>query len=237
MVLKFLGRGSAFNINEGNTSAYFYSNGELFLIDCGESVFERIIKNYLLDNIKAINILITHTHGDHVGSLGSLILYCFYNLDIKINIILPSKHKYLNDLKDLLRIFGCKSKMYKFIYENELTEKYDAFNSIKFMETKHSRGMVCYGILFDTKSGVVYYSGDTKEITNIKKIIKEYDDIDKVYVDTSSIDSKDNPHVYVGVLDEEIPPYLRDKFYCMHINDKKAIVEAIDFGFKVVDKV
>ena len=105
------------------------------------------------------------------------------------------------------------------------------------METKHSRGMVCYGILFDTKNGVVYYSGDTKEITNIKKIIKEYDDIDKIYVDTSSIDSKDNPHVYVGVLDEEIPPYLRDKFYCMHINDKEAIVEAINSGFKVVDKV
>ena len=85
MVLNFLGRGSAFNINEGNTSAYFYSNGELFLIDCGESVFEKIIRNYLLDNIKAINILITHTHGDHVGSLGSLILYCFYNLDINLS--------------------------------------------------------------------------------------------------------------------------------------------------------
>ena len=94
MELKFLGRGSAFNVKEGNTSAFFYSNGELFLIDCGESVFERVVNNYLLDNIKAINILITHTHGDHVGSLGSLILYCYHNLDIKVNIILPSKHKY-----------------------------------------------------------------------------------------------------------------------------------------------
>ena len=207
------------------------------MIDCGESVFPKLINNYLLDNIKAVNILITHTHSDHVGSLGSLILYCFYNLNVKVNIILPCEHKYLDDLKDLLRIFGCSSKMYKFIYENELTGKYDLFDSIKFMTTKHSKGMVCYGILFDTRTGILYYSGDTKEISNIKKIIKDYEIIDKVYIDTSSIDSEDNPHVYIGTLDEEIPPYLRDKFYCMHINDKKVISEAINSGFKVVDKL
>ena len=136
MEFKFLGRGSAFNLSEGNTSAYFYSNGELFLIDCGESIFKRIVDSYLLDNIKAVNVLITHTHSDHVGSLGSLILYCFYNLNIKINIILPSKHKYLSDLEDLLRIFGCKSKMYKFIYENELTDKYDLYAELNDGGTK-----------------------------------------------------------------------------------------------------
>ena len=208
------------------------------LIDAGPTssfiVSELEKENILPQEIHGV--IITHTHSDHVGSLGSLILYCFYNLNIKINIILPSKHKYLSDLEDLLRIFGCKSKMYKYIYENELTDKYDAFNSIKFMETKHSRGMICYGILFDTNDGAIYYSGDTKEINNIKKIIKDYK-IDKVYVDTSSIDSKDNPHMYVGVLDEEIPLYLRDRFYCMHINDKKVISEVIDSGFKVVDKI
>ena len=43
MNLLFLGRGAAFNPKEGNTSAYFLENNQLFLIDCGESVFERII--------------------------------------------------------------------------------------------------------------------------------------------------------------------------------------------------
>ena len=37
--LKFLGRGSAFNTVEGNTSAYFVRDNILFLIDCGETVF------------------------------------------------------------------------------------------------------------------------------------------------------------------------------------------------------
>ena len=47
MDLKFLGRGSAFNVLEGNTSCYFIEKDELFLIDCGENVFNCLIKkNY-----------------------------------------------------------------------------------------------------------------------------------------------------------------------------------------------
>ena len=29
-------------------------------------------------------VLVTHTHSDHIGSLGSLIMYCFFNKHIKI---------------------------------------------------------------------------------------------------------------------------------------------------------
>ena len=64
MNLLFLGRGAAFNPKEGNTSAYFLENNQLFLIDCGESIFERIINKNILKNIDAINVLITHTHSD-----------------------------------------------------------------------------------------------------------------------------------------------------------------------------
>ena len=52
MELKFLGRGAAFNPKEGNTSAWFIENNELFLIDCGESVYrkchgERAVTDFL----------------------------------------------------------------------------------------------------------------------------------------------------------------------------------------------
>lgn len=61
--LKFLGRGAAFNLIEGNNSAFFMENNELFLIDCGESIFESIITNNLkkcvycmhLNNSECIN--------------------------------------------------------------------------------------------------------------------------------------------------------------------------------------
>ena len=38
-MLKFLGRGSAFNTKEGNTSAYYITkNNNLILFDCGSTV-------------------------------------------------------------------------------------------------------------------------------------------------------------------------------------------------------
>ena len=42
MELKFLGRGAAFNPKENNNSAYFIEKNNLFLIDCGESVFKKV---------------------------------------------------------------------------------------------------------------------------------------------------------------------------------------------------
>ena len=104
MELKFLGRGAAFNPKEGNNSAYFIENKELFLLDCGEGIFERIIKNNTLNDIDKVNILITHTHSDHVGSIGSLIMYCFYIKKTKTNIILPADELFKNNLEQLLTI-------------------------------------------------------------------------------------------------------------------------------------
>ena len=38
-MLKFLGRGSGYNVKEGNTSAYIIKNK--VLIDCGEEIFRK----------------------------------------------------------------------------------------------------------------------------------------------------------------------------------------------------
>ena len=59
MELLFLGRGAAFNPIEGNTSCYFIENNELFLIDCGETTFQNLIKNNILNNIKNIHIMMS----------------------------------------------------------------------------------------------------------------------------------------------------------------------------------
>ena len=49
--LKFLGRGSAFNVNEKTTSAYFIIEKTLYLIDCGYDTFKSIMKHNILDGI------------------------------------------------------------------------------------------------------------------------------------------------------------------------------------------
>lgn len=104
MDLIFLGRGSAFNTCEGNTSAYFIDNNELFLIDCGESVFGELKERNILNDVSCVNILITHTHSDHVGSIGSLIMYCYYVLKIGVNIIVSKDSLYTDDITLLVRI-------------------------------------------------------------------------------------------------------------------------------------
>ena len=69
-MLKFLGRGSAFT--DEHNSAYFVENDELILIDCPMSAFQRLNdKNLALYD--HIYVLVTHTHGDHVGGIGMLI--------------------------------------------------------------------------------------------------------------------------------------------------------------------
>ena len=56
--LNFIGNGACFNTDFGNTSAYYIDNKthSLLLIDCGETVFERIMKHQLLERIKTIRV-------------------------------------------------------------------------------------------------------------------------------------------------------------------------------------
>lgn len=234
MELLFLGRGSAFNSYEGNTSAYFIDKNELFLIDCGESIYERIMENKLLDDINCINLMITHTHSDHIGSIGSLIMYCYYVINKKVNIIISKDCLYKNDLIDLIRIFGCTKEMYRVIDETQFDNKHKLFNNIRFLKTEHVSQIPSYGILFDTENGLIYYSGDTKELNNISNIISSNKDIDKIYIDTTSTKTTNNVHVYIGDLNNLIPDYLKNKIYCMHVNDKKCMEMAIEYGFNIV---
>ena len=233
MELLFLGRGSAFNTCEGNNSAYFIDKNELFLIDCGESVFSELKERNLLDDISCVNVFITHTHSDHVGSIGSLIMYCYYVLKIGVNIIISKDSLYKDDLINLIRIFGCESDMYRIVYVEDYSNKYNLFNSVKYVKTNHVPQIPSYGILFNTDNGIVYYSGDIADLDSVSDLINNNLVIDKIYVDTTSKESS-GCHVFIGDLDRLIPSYLKRKVYCMHVNDKKCIDMAIEYGFNVV---
>lgn len=235
MELIFLGRGAAFNPKEGNNSAYFIDNNELFLIDCGESVFEKLIENDLLNNVTNVNLMITHTHSDHIGSLGSLVSYVYYVLNKKLNIILPMEPRYLSSIENILSCFDCSSEMYDYKNERDYDNKYKLFNSIRFIETKHKDGLNCYGIIFDTEKGIVYYSGDTREANIIRTLITGNQLIDKLYVDTTTANYPGNVHLNIDTLKAAIPEELIHKVYCMHINDDNCIKVALDYGFNVVE--
>lgn len=232
----FLGRGSDFYDEEGNTSAFFIENNKMVLIDCGETVFGKILENELLNGINDINVMITHLHPDHVGSLASLIFYCYYRKQILPNIIVDENIKYMSHLKILLGILGVNPGMYKIKNTKDLCERFDNFEFINFIQTKHQSGMNCYGIEFLTKDGMIYYSGDSNNLDYINKIISSGEVINTIYTEATFIeDYVGSPHTSLRMLDKDIPEDLRKKVFCMHFDDENVIEKAIELRFNVVD--
>lgn len=234
MDLIFLGRGSAFNTSEGNTSAFFIENNDLFLIDCGESVFNTLQQNNLLNY--QYNIIITHTHSDHIGSLGTLISKLFYTYGIKANIIVPKNKEFITNIFNILNIYGCNYNMYNIIIVQEFTKKFNSFNSIKLIESKHVDNLKSFGILFETNDGLIYYSGDTNDLKLIKNILNN-PNLNKIYLDTCIIDYPGNVHMYIELLNSIVTATQKEKIYCMHIDNDECLNRIKELGFNIVETI
>jgi len=234
MELTFIGRGAAFNPKEGNTSAYFIENNQLFLIDCGESVFERLLNTGILDSVDGVNVLITHTHSDHIGSIGSLVMYFYYVRHMTTNIVLPKVAKYIENIKAVLFGFGCTNDMYNYIEDSNFDNNYSSFNSFRYIETDHCDSLNCYSIVFKTDKGIIFYSGDTRELNVLNSVIQNNDNIYRIYIDTN-ISGVGTGHIGVDDLHDFIPTELIDKTYCMHINNDECLKKAKEYGFNIVE--
>lgn len=233
MELKFLGKGAAFYPVLGNTSAYFIYDKNLFLIDCGESVFKKVYEKDLFSEIDNIYVFITHTHSDHIGSLSSLILYCSHKFDIKTKIVIPKENKYLDSIKNILDSMGVDKSNYEFINDLDLDNKYDVFDNIRYVETTHCDDITSYSIIFEKDNRVIYYSGDTNELDTVKSIIHGDKNIDKIYIETCS--ERLDSHIYYEDLLEVIPKNLRDRVYCMHLDTMDIVDKLEENGFKIVE--
>ena len=235
MELKFLGRGSAFNVKEGNTAAYFIDEDQLFLIDCGEDVFAKLKQKSLLGRVRVVNLMITHTHSDHIGSLGSLVLYLYTVLHKPLKIILPDNEEYRKLVGQILEGFGCIEEMYDLVLDTQLDDKFKSFSGVRYVKTWHCPEIMSFGLIFTTKEGLVYYSGDTKEIKNLHYLLSNGVQIAKAYVDVSSVQKSNGTHLFVGNLAMVVPEELRERIYCMHFNDETCIEMALSHGFSVVE--
>lgn len=252
--LKFIGRGSAFNIKEENTSAYIKNDNTLLLIDCGETTFKNILKLNLLDNVENIYVLITHLHSDHVGSLSSLIYYC-YNLDINVKIFayrIDDFEKFMmlqGNLKyntyDLFNIgymdrddipeLGIKNISAIKCNHCEVILKSEEFINDKLYSFSQRNLLPACGYLIEfVDESLLYYSGDTCEIN--REILEDYlldkDEDIIIYQDVSLNHNK--AHLSLEELDKVIPKQLRDKVYCMHLDDDRLEERLIELGFNVV---
>ena len=229
MRLRFLGRGSGFS--NDHTAAYFSTrNKEFVVIDCSVSAFQKL-KNFDLSAYTDIYVLITHTHGDHIGGLGLFAQYAKFTLNRQITIVAPS-HEVLNDLQTLLTIEGNDPSWYKLIHADALKYTYWFGHPTLTHHSPQLEGK-CFGYHLLVNDVDVIYSGDTN---TIKPYLPCLCGCAEFYVDVS---------VHYGMVHLKLSDILDDLYaltkngthvYLMHLDDVKAAEKLIagKSGIKIV---
>ncbi len=78
ITLTHVGTGEAIDPNRVNTSYLIEHNDKMLLVDCGYDVYKSVMRllekrKRMLDDVPH-GVLLTHGHGDHMGSIGALLL-------------------------------------------------------------------------------------------------------------------------------------------------------------------
>ncbi|PEV64118.1 MBL fold metallo-hydrolase [Bacillus thuringiensis] len=236
-MLNFIGCGSAFNTKLGNNGAFIKHDDMLFLIDCGSSTFERIQRAKLLEGINHIAVLLTHTHPDHVGSLGDLIFYGYYSMGKPMQPNVTVFAPYDLKIRHLLRMMGVEEKIYQLCqFNNTSGVHYGDFHiNFEAVSVPHVEELSCFGYLITYKNKMIYYSGDSNDIPKDVLQMLHSGKINLFYQDTCKADYDGNVHLSLRKLDEliELDANVREKVFCMHLDNGFDANEAIDLGFNL----
>lgn len=230
-MINFVGIGSAFNTALGNNSGVIKRGTSMILIDCGGTVFDRLKKSGLLSDITNLHIIITHTHPDHVGSLGDLIFYCYYKLKVKPIIYFPEN----TVLMKLFSVVGVKENQYnlKTSMKNQVWDKNLGDYIIEFFPSSHTKSIPAFGFYLTIDKKNIYYSGDSNKIPKgvMEKLKSE--EVHIVYQDTTSIDFVKTGHMSFKSLCDTIDVSLRHRVYCMHLDENLDNELILNAGFNI----
>ena len=201
--LFFLGRDSGFG--EKNNSAYFECKKELTLIDCGFTVFPQLKSKFNFEKFEIINVIITHLHNDHAGSLSQLILYLWFVYHKKINIYSNCKK-----IEEYLDITGTPREA----YELKTSSPY-----IEFIKTEHVKYLDSYGFKIIIENKKIVYTGDTCEIN---PFLPYLNDADEFYIDVSRYGGA---HLKIDDIIEQLKEIKKRgiNIFFMHIDDTEYI--------------
>ena len=230
--LEFSGRGAMLYPSEGNTSCIFKDTFNTFIIDAGSDVATKLIADKTLDSDSEFYFLNTHTHCDHIGSIGIMIQYLYYKKNKILNIIYDDNMLHLDKLLTILECMGIEKNQYRLIKSNTLTNKFSKFNDIKYKVSNHGdTPLDSSSIVIESNNGDILYTGDIADTKVIENFINKSNNIDKIFVDVSL--TKSPVHISLDDL-KFIKDELKSKIWAMHINDKILEEKTKELGFNIV---
>lgn len=231
-ILNFIGTGGAFSKNHVNNSAYYYLKDKLILFDCGETVFHEILNlGIISENINSVDIIITHFHSDHVGSIGSLIFYCRFRKINEVNVIFPN----IELPHTLLKIFGIQDNLVNIKTPDEIQDYYlKEYEQIHGDIDKNGNiiPMPSYGYHLINDNDNFFYSGDTSKICDI--ILQKFKNKKIKFMYQEVTDDGYKAHLQLEELEKIISIEERKRVICMHLGDNINIEKIKKLGFNSV---
>jgi len=220
-LLLFLGRGSAFA--DEHNSAFFAEENELVLIDCPATSYQKV-KKMDWEQYDNILILVTHTHGDHSGGVGTMLQYVWFAsyMKKKVTIVAPSEEVREDLLLLLMRIEGCQQEWFDIVTAGELDKKW----LIAAVPTTHVKPLEgrCFGYHLNIHGCNVVYTGDTATLEPFRPLLGEGS-----FLYTEAAFYKSDVHMY---LKDMLPEYISlaesgVHVYLMHLDAEDEIRKLI----------
>jgi ribonuclease BN (tRNA processing enzyme) len=169
MILRVLGSGTVKTARLKNCSGYLINDE--FLLDCGPGIWRALGTNNIM-NSQIKYIALSHFHPDHVSDLAPFLLERYLNIAEKLTLLGPiGLKKWFNDFS---KLFGeWIQTMVIEIIEMDSDTEIDKYK-IQTLLTEHTENSICYRIE-DSEKKVLFYSGDSGENENIKKLSQNAD--------------------------------------------------------------
>lgn len=221
-LLLFLGRGSAFA--DEHNSAYFVEDNDLVLIDCPATSYQKV-KKMKWKRFNNIYILITHTHGDHSGGVGTMLQYVWFasGMKKKVTIVAPSEEVKADLSLLLMRIEGCEAKWFNIITANDLHKNW-LVSAVSTIHVKPLDGK-CFGYHLNIHGNNVVYTGDTATLESFTSLLSTGS-----FLYTEAAYYKSDVHLY---LRDMLPEFIQlaengVHVYLMHLDVEDEIRKLIE---------